>query len=34
MPVDVLRSRRRKNKPKQGVAAGKESLTSTTPHIL
>lgn len=31
--TDVLRSRRGKNKPEQGVAAGKESPGSPTPHI-
>lgn len=31
--MDVLRSRTGKNKPKQGVAAGKESPGSPTPHI-
>lgn len=31
--TDVLRSRRGKNKPEQGVAAVKESPGSPTPHI-
>lgn len=31
--TDVLRSRTGKNKPKQGVAAEKESPGSPTPHI-
>lgn len=31
--MDVLRSRRKKNKPEQGVVAGKESPGSPTPHI-